>query len=157
MMRKLFAGDRSLLLVVALVGIAGGVGAFTFDYGEGLSYFSTDPKACANCHIMNDAFASWQKGPHHGTAKCVECHLPSTFVAKYVAKADNGYRHSKGFTFLDFHEPILITPRNAEILQENCLRCHGDFVHDIVAGSTTATDAVRCVHCHKGVGHGARR
>ena len=27
----------------------------------------------------------------------------------------------------------MIKPRNAAILQENCLRCHGDFVHDIVA------------------------
>ena len=32
---------------------------------------------------------------------------------------------------------------DAEILQDNCLRCHGDFVHEIVAGSTTAADAVR--------------
>ncbi len=39
--------------------------AFTFRYAEGLSYFSTDPKACANCHIMNDQFVSWSKGPHH--------------------------------------------------------------------------------------------
>jgi len=32
----------------------------------------------------------------------------------------------------------------------------GDFVHDIVRGSTTREDAVKCVHCHRGVGHGAR-
>ena len=37
-----------LLWLAALIG----VGAFTFQYGEGLSYFSTDPDACANCHIM---------------------------------------------------------------------------------------------------------
>jgi hypothetical protein len=30
-------------------------------------------------------------------------------------------------------------------------------VHDIVAGSTTAADAVKCVHCHAAVGHGSRR
>ena len=71
------------------------------------------------------------------SARCVDCHLPHEFVPKYIAKADNGYRHSKGFTFMDFHEPIMITPRNARTLQENCLRCHGDFVHDIVRGSTT--------------------
>ena len=60
------------------------------------------------------------------------------FVPKYIAKADNGYRHSKGFTFMDFHDPIMIKPRNAAILQENCLRCHGDFVHDIVRGQHDA-------------------
>lgn len=146
---------KPALILAVLLGVVAGVGAFTFDYGEGLSYFSTDPKACVNCHIMNDQYNSWTKASHHAAAKCVDCHLPHDFVPKYIAKADNGYRHSKGFTFEDFHEPIMIKPRNSAILQENCLRCHGDFVHEIVKGSTTDDDAVQCVHCHRGVGHGA--
>jgi len=141
--------------LAVLAGTLAGAGAYTFRYGEGLSYFSTDPRACKNCHVMNDQYASWTHAPHHAVARCVDCHLPHEFVRKYLAKADNGYRHSKGFTFMDFHDPIMITRRNAETLQENCLRCHGDFVHDIVRGSTTREDAVRCVHCHRGVGHGA--
>jgi cytochrome c nitrite reductase small subunit len=153
---NLRAYGRTALVLAGCLGTVGGLGAYTFRYAEGLSYFSTDPRACANCHIMRDQFDSWTKGPHHGVAKCIECHLPHEFFRKYLAKADNGYRHSKGFTFLDFHEPIMIKPRNAAILQENCLRCHGDFVHDIVKGATTAEDAVQCVHCHRGVGHGAR-
>jgi len=68
------------LLVVTAVGVAANVGAFTFRYGEGLSYFSTDPRACANCHIMNDEYASWTKGPHHDAARCVDCHLPHALV-----------------------------------------------------------------------------
>ncbi len=153
--------SRRLLLLAAAAGVALGVSAFTFSYAEGLSYFSTDPKACANCHIMNDQYASWTKGPHHGDARCVDCHLPHDTVEKYLAKALNGYHHSKGFTLQDFHEPILIKPRNAEILQDNCLRCHGDLVHDaLVAGAREPQPAEvedgRCVHCHRGVGHGAR-
>ena len=144
------------ILAVVLVGAVLGMAGFTFLYAEGLSYFSTDPAACANCHIMNDQFASWSKGPHHAHARCIDCHLPHDFAGKYLAKALNGYHHSKGFTLQDFHEPILIKPRNAEILQESCLHCHEDFVHDIVRGSTTAEDAVQCVHCHRGAGHGAR-
>jgi cytochrome c nitrite reductase small subunit len=105
---------------------------------------------------MNDEFNSWTKGPHHGAAKCIDCHLPHDFIGKYMAKAENGYHHSKGFTLQDFHEPIMIKPKNSAILQESCLRCHEDFVHDIVRGSTTAEDAVQCVHCHRNVGHGAR-
>ena len=142
--------------LAGLTGILIGVGSFTFDYAEGLSYFSTDPKACANCHIMNPQYDSWARGPHHAAAKCVDCHLPHEFLPKYVAKAENGYHHSKGFTLQDFHEPILIKPKNAGILQESCLRCHGDFVHEIVAGSTTAANAVECVNCHRSVGHGPR-
>jgi cytochrome c nitrite reductase small subunit len=135
-------------------GIVIGLGLFTFRYAEGLSYFSTDPKACANCHVVNDQYASWSKGPHHGGATCVQCHLPHDFVAKYVAKAENGYHHSKGLTLEDFHEPIMIKSRNASILQGSCLHCHGEFVHDILPSSRTDSD-VKCVHCHRGVGHGA--
>jgi len=144
-----------VIALAVIVGVMVGLGAFTFRYAEGMSYFSTDPRACANCHIMNDQYASWTKGPHHGAATCVDCHLPHDFVGKYLAKASNGYHHSKGFTFEDFHEPIQIKPRNAAILQAACLRCHGDFVHDIVSGAKTDGDAVTCVHCHRGVGHGA--
>jgi cytochrome c nitrite reductase small subunit len=145
---------RPSMVMAASVGVVLGIGLFTFDYAEGLSYFSTDPRACANCHIMNDEYASWRKGPHHASATCVECHLPHDFVAKYVAKGENGYHHSKGFTLEDFHEPILIKPRNAAILQRSCLHCHGELVHDILSGSKTDSD-VKCVHCHRGVGHGA--
>lgn len=99
------------------------------------------------------------KAGHHQAAVCVDCHLPEEFIPKYIAKADNGYWHSKRFTFMDFHDPIMIKPRNARILQANCLRCHGDFVHDIVPGSRSkgaAAEGISCVHCHPGVGHGAR-
>ena len=140
----------SAVLLGALVGIAG----FTFDYAEGLSYFSKDPRACANCHIMQPQYDSWQKSSHHGVATCVDCHLPHTFLEKYIAKAENGYHHSKGFTFRDFHEPIMIKPKNSQILQDNCLACHKDLVHDLVAGATTDRNAIRCVHCHQTVGHG---
>ena len=148
--------SRRALWLAILLGVLTGLGTFTFNYAEGLSYFSTDPKACVNCHIMNDEYNSWTKGPHHAVAKCVECHLPHEFIPKYIAKAEHGYRHSKGFTLQDFHEPIMMKARSAADVQANCLRCHGDFVHDIVRGSTTSEDAVQCMHCHRGVGHGAR-
>lgn len=148
--------SRWFTILAAGFGVLLGMGTFTFHYGEGLSYFSTDPRACKNCHIMNEEYSSWTKGVHHASAKCIDCHLPHDFVRKYLAKASNGYHHSKGFTLQNFHEPIRIKPRNAAIVQENCLRCHGDFVHDIVRGSSSAEAAVPCVHCHRGVSHGAR-
>ncbi|MEP6654500.1 MAG: cytochrome c nitrite reductase small subunit [Myxococcales bacterium] len=147
--------SKTQIAAAAMIGGVVGLGLFTFRYAEGLSYFSTEPKACANCHVMNDQYASWSKGPHHGTATCVECHLPHDFLAKYVAKAENGYHHSKGFTLEDFHEPIMIKAKNAAILQHACVRCHGAFVHDVVAGSKSADSDVTCVHCHRAAGHGA--
>jgi cytochrome c nitrite reductase small subunit len=149
---------RGAALVLAVVlGLFFGMGLYTFTYGQGFSYLSSDPKACVNCHIMQDEYDSWQKGTHHVAARCVDCHLPHSFIPKMIAKTDNGWRHSKAFTLQNFHEPIQITPRNSRILQDNCLRCHGEFVHPIVAGSTTDANAVTCVHCHQGVGHGARQ
>jgi len=146
---------RAGILLCVLSGVCLGVGLYTFRYAEGLSYFSTDPAACANCHIMQPQLDSWQKASHHGVATCVDCHLPHDFIGKYIAKADNGYHHSKAFTLQNFHEPIQITPKNARILQKNCLHCHADLVHDLAAG-TAATDpqAVSCTHCHQSVGHG---
>jgi cytochrome c nitrite reductase small subunit len=151
-MRKRF-GIAFLVLAIA-AGLLLGLGTFTFSYGEGLSYLSTDPTACTNCHIMQPYFDSWQKASHHTVARCVDCHLPHSFVPKYIAKADNGFNHSWAFTFQDFHEPIQIKRRNLKIVQDNCLSCHGDMVHELVAGATTAGDAVSCIHCHSDVGHG---
>ncbi len=151
----------------ALLGAMVGVGVTTFNYAKGLSYLSNDPAACVNCHIMRDEYDAWRKGPHHAFATCNDCHVPPHFPQKYVAKAMNGYHHSTGFTFqpsrpdepgakVMFEEPIQIKSKNSQILQDNCLRCHGDFVHDVVRGSTWADNAIRCVHCHRGAGHGAR-
>jgi cytochrome c nitrite reductase small subunit len=147
----------SVVVLLVLLGVVIGVGSFTFGYGRGFSYFSTDPRACANCHIMNDEYDSWVKGPHHGAARCIDCHLPHEFVPKYIAKADNGYRHSKAFTLMNFHQPIQITPGNARILQDNCIRCHGEFVHNLLINARSPEEeSGKCVHCHRGAGHGAR-
>lgn len=149
-------GHRRYVALAVSVGVLAGLGGFTFRYAEGLSYFSTDPAACANCHIMRPQCDAWQKASHHTAATCVDCHLPQAFFPKYMAKASNGWHHSKGFTLQDFAEPIEIKPGNSAILQENCLRCHGDTVHQMVEGARTDHDAVLCVHCHATVGHGQR-
>lgn len=157
---SVFLGARRLqlglvLLSAVMVGVCAGLGAFTFTYAEGFSYFSTDPAACVNCHIMQPQYDSWLKSSHHTAARCVDCHLPKDFIAKYIAKAENGYHHSKGFTLQDFHEPIMIKRKNSQILQENCLRCHEDFVHELVPGARLQDlKALDCVHCHQTVGHG---
>ncbi len=149
-------GSGRVVIVALIVGSALGLGAFTFHYAEGFSYFSTDPAACKNCHIMNEQYDSWIKGPHHAVATCVQCHLPHDVVPKYIAKAENGYHHSKGFTLQDFHEPIRIKSKNSAILQANCVHCHEDVVHDILRGSSNTDETARCVHCHRNVGHGAK-
>ncbi len=162
-------GRRILLVLAIMIGVGAGVGSYTFRYAEGLSYFSTDPEACINCHIMNPQFASWQKSSHHTAAVCVDCHLPESFIPKYIAKAENGWRHGKLFTTQNFEEPIRIQRRGAEILQDNCVRCHATLVEQLLTAAPIRTGEValdahqlpagstaRCVHCHLGAGHGPR-
>jgi cytochrome c nitrite reductase small subunit len=150
------AGHPLLLVALALlIGAAAGLGATTFVRAKGLSYMSSDPAVCINCHIMQPQYDAWQKSSHHAVAGCVDCHLPHDFIGKWTAKALNGYHHSKAFTLQDFAEPIALKPGNARILQDSCLACHGDLVHQAVAGPGHA-EQLPCVHCHQGVGHGER-
>ena len=141
-----------LLLFAALLGIPAGVGAFTFVYAKGFSYLSTDPRACANCHVMQPQYDAWLQSGHRHTATCVGCHLPAHGLAKWVAKVDHGFRHSAAFTLQNFHEPIAITPRDREIVQGNCVRCHAGVVHAVVGDAAARLD---CLHCHADSGHGA--
>ena len=144
------------VLAVLLMGGVLGSGFMTFYYAEGASYFSTDPAACVNCHIMRPQYESWLKSSHKNVATCADCHLPHDVVGKYLAKAENGYHHSKAFTLQNFHEPIMIKEKNSRILQESCLHCHKALVHDMAAGPSAgrAPGAFSCVHCHADVGHG---
>ena len=143
-------------LCVAL-GVLLGLGGYTFYYAEGLSYFSNDPKACVNCHIMRDVYDGWQKASHHAVATCNDCHTPHEFVFKYLTKAENGFWHSKGFTLQDFHEPIRIRPKNSRVLEASCVNCHSDLVGDILGAGHDVPGQTGCVRCHAAVGHGPQK
>lgn len=154
------APRKRFLLGLALTGVIGlflGLGTYTFTFAHGLSYFSNDPKACVNCHIMREQFDGWQKSPHHAVATCNDCHTPHDFIRKYLTKAENGYWHSKGFTLQDFHEPIMIRPKNVAVLQENCVGCHQQIVDGINTHPGDPQKMLDCLHCHRDVGHGPVR
>ena len=142
------------VVLASLFGVSLGFGAFTMKYAEATSYLSSDPKACVNCHIMRDPYDAWQKGPHHGVATCNDCHVPHDLVGKYYTKAEHGYRHSRGFTFQDFHEPIQIKASSLRVVEGNCLRCHIGLVNDVEAYAQASGESVDCVHCHSSAGHG---
>lgn len=145
------------LVLCVLVGIVFGTGSYTVRYAEGLSYLSSDPKACVNCHIMRDQYDGWQKASHHAFATCNDCHVPHALVPKYMVKAENGIWHSKGFTLQDFPEPIRMRPVSSGILNANCLHCHQDLVGGILGHGAVGDETRGCVHCHASVGHGPQR
>ena len=145
------------LLLCTLFGVFVGSSGYTVYYANGASYLSNDPRACVNCHIMRDHFDGWQKGGHHGVATCNDCHVPHSLIPKYLIKAEQGFRHSKGFTLQDFHEPIRIKETSSRVLQDNCVDCHREVVSAITGRTRDDRDEVRCVHCHGHVGHGPQR
>jgi cytochrome c nitrite reductase small subunit len=152
-----FSRTATLLLgLAALAGILLGLGLFTFSYAEGTSYLSSDPAACANCHIMWDQYDSWTASSHSPVAGCVDCHLPHPTVPKWISKAENGWFHSVGFTLQNYPEPIRIKPRNLQIVQTNCVNCHTGMVHEMLP-ATVAGESVSCIHCHQDVGHAGWR
>jgi cytochrome c nitrite reductase small subunit len=143
----------SLALCVA-IGLAAGIGGFTFVYAKGGSYMRDDPAACANCHIMREQYTGWQNSSHHTVAVCNDCHTPPSFVGKYVSKARNGWHHSVAFTSGDFVEPIRITPHNRDITEQRCRSCHTPIVQAIDAHSEEGGEGISCIRCHRTVGHG---
>ena len=158
-------GITSVLVLGGLFGMFTGATGYTAHYANATSYLSDSPQACINCHIMNDQYNSWSSSPHHDRATCNDCHVPHDSVAhKYFVKAEHGYRHSKGFTFQDFHEPIQITQGSRNVVVDNCVRCHDSMTHDIrlaASGNHPASQGISggvdCIHCHASVAHGPTR
>ena len=147
-----------LLLVTAiLIGAAVGLGGYTFVYARGYSYLTDNPEACANCHIMDDHFAAWQKSSHKAVAGCNDCHTPhDNVVDKYWVKATNGFFHSLYFTTGEFPYPIRIRDPNHEVVEESCRYCHETITETIDHGLPSDAEGVAkqdCTHCHRYVGH----
>jgi cytochrome c nitrite reductase small subunit len=143
-----------LVATAAVVGVAAGLGAYTFVYARGASYLTNDPTACANCHVMREQLAGWVASSHHGVAACNDCHTPPDLIGKYATKASNGFWHSFAFTTGRFPEPIQITPRNRAVTEPACRGCHAPIVAAIdPAASDRPDDALSCIPCHRNVGH----
>lgn len=137
--------------LLASLGILFGLGAYTFSYAEGASYFSDDPNACINCHVMQEQFDAWNRDSHHAVATCNDCHTPHDFPDKWVSKGINGWNHSWVFTTGDFPNTIHIREFNADIVQENCVECHQTMVSNVHHDGDAPELA--CVSCHSNVGH----
>lgn len=141
-----------VLLLGALIGLAAGVGGYTFVYAKGASYLTNDPAACANCHIMGSYYGEWLASPHRAVAVCNDCHTPPGLVPKYMTKASNGFWHSYAFTTGDFHEPLRIKPGNREVAEKACRKCHAELTAAI-EGPHRPGQEMSCTRCHWDVGH----
>lgn len=137
-----------------VVGLAAGLGGYTFVYARGYSYMTNDPQACANCHIMRAHYDAWTRASHRAVAVCNDCHTPAGLIPKYLTKAQNGFWHSFYFTTGRFPDPIQITRRNHRITEMACRKCHADITAVIDREhATSAAGGLSCTKCHNDVGH----
>ena len=144
---------RPLALWAALGAIAG-AGLVVARIGNATSYLSIDPTTCINCHVMNNAYATWQRGSHGRVAVCNDCHVPHTnAVAKLAFKASDGARHSYVFTTGGEPQVLRLSEGARPVVQGNCLRCHANqFAMVRLAGTSERT----CWTCHDNI-HGPVR
>jgi cytochrome c nitrite reductase small subunit len=140
------------LVAGAALGIVMAIGVYTFAYARGYSYMTNDPQACANCHVMTAHYSAWVKSSHRSVAVCNDCHTPPGLVPKYFTKALNGVNHSVAFTTGRFPEPLRITPRNEDVTEQACRKCHTAIV-DAIEGPDGQMKRLSCIRCHSTVGH----
>jgi cytochrome c nitrite reductase small subunit len=140
--------------IYSLAGIALGLALLLTRIANAASYLSDEPQACINCHVMTDAYASWQRASHGRVAVCVDCHVPhSGFVAKYAYKAQDGLKHSYVFTMHREPQVLALSGRAAPVVQANCVRCHSQQVMMVALAQSLER---RCWDCHQGF-HGQTR
>jgi len=150
-----FSSPLLWVFVFFLAGGIVGLGGFTFIYGQGFSYMVDDPKACANCHIMQSVYDQWNHGTHKAVATCNDCHTPEFFLGKYIVKAINGWNHSVAFTIGNFPEPLRITGFNRKITNLQCLKCHSALVSSVMRFH--GKEEMNCLTCHSGVGSAGKQ
>lgn len=161
--RRLLACVKIPPCIAAILGVFCGLGLFVTVKSNALSYMSDDPKACVNCHIMGSYYASHAHSSHARVATCNDCHVPHQgFVAKYAFKAQDGLYHASVFTLRGEPQAMRIKEAGANVVQANCVRCHGQL-NEIVQPSTITLvgkehgEGHLCWDCHRDVPHGTRR
>ncbi|NLX07422.1 MAG: cytochrome c nitrite reductase small subunit [Phycisphaerae bacterium] len=143
---------RWQVAVYACAGLALGTAAVVARLANAASYLSDHPRTCINCHVMTDAYATWERGSHAQTAVCVDCHVPhENLVAKLAFKSMDGMKHSYVFSLRKEPQVLQLSQRAIPVVQRNCVRCHADQLQMVRLAASTER---KCWHCHENI-HGA--
>jgi len=146
--------------VIIVLGIIVGLIIYVLNISNAVSYLSDEPETCVNCHVMYPEYASWFKGSHGRVASCNDCHVPQdNFIRKYMFKASDGFRHASMFTFRMEPQVIRIKDAGRDVVQENCIRCHSNYLHPVSlraigAKSIYEGSDMLCWDCHRETPHG---
>jgi cytochrome c nitrite reductase small subunit len=138
--------------IYILAGLAAGLGLFIARISNAASYLSDAPQTCINCHVMTDAYASWQQGSHGRVAICNDCHVPHINpAAKYAFKASDGLKHSYVYTFRLEPQVLDLSKGAKPVIQDNCVRCHSQVLAMVRLSDSSQR---KCWDCHGNI-HGS--
>lgn len=136
------------------LGTFAGLGVVTIHVSRAPSYMSDAPETCMNCHVMTQAYVTWNHSSHRNVATCNDCHVPhDTVVNKYLFKAKDGMRHASMFTLRLEPQVIQLSSAAVPVVEQNCRRCHSALVGEVHLREWKPGDN-RCWDCHREVPHG---
>ncbi len=132
---------------LAILVLAGALAGVFVSFGPPRLYAkSAEPDFCASCHVMQSEYENWFYGAHRNF-KCVECHLPNDSFPRHATwKGYEGMRDVFFFYTGQVPENIRLTESGAEIVMENCRRCHDQMVSRI-------NEDRQCWTCHRRISH----
>lgn len=158
--------QKNIMKYVAIgcVVVTVGMVAYVVKASNMVSYLSSDPQVCINCHPMQTQYATWQHSSHRAKVTCVECHLPQDSLAgKLIAKSRDGFKHSVAMTLRTYGYNIRASASASDRIQANCIFCHREIVSQIMLTSALygseeeGESGRRCWSCHREVPHGTGR
>jgi cytochrome c nitrite reductase small subunit len=109
---------------------------------------------------MAPEYATWNHSSHREVAHCNDCHVPHNNIFNtYFFKAKDGLRHATVFTLRNEPQVIFIKEDGAEVVHQNCIRCHAQLLVDpklnaAVKDHHTKMTERKCWDCHREVPHG---
>lgn len=139
--------------------IAGLVLLVTVIFSAGLIGYSSTPRFCASCHLMETRYISWQHSDHAQVTDCLSCHSEPGPLGELKAHLA-GIRYLYAFVTGRQRGPILL----AEVPNGNCLKCHEQ--EQLLTEEPPARGEVhstyhhlhlarqqQCTACHGGLAH----
>ena len=111
--------------VLIALAIVVGLGLLVARIANATSYLSDESTTCLNCHVMTNAYATWERGSHGRFTVCNDCHVPhDSTAAKLAFKAADGMKHSYVFTMRQEPQVLRLSEGAIRVVQNNCVRCH---------------------------------
>ncbi|NLB87748.1 MAG: cytochrome C nitrite reductase [Syntrophomonadaceae bacterium] len=106
---------------------------------------------CGQCHAMDEQVNTYLHSSHANVTNCGDCHSPDNLVIGSIHSAYTGARDVYRVVTNTTPPVITATDLTRDILQDNCIRCHGEIIGNI--GDTSQNGGTNCFECHQSIVH----